>query len=120
MAIPVGCNWSKAAIGTLSSRCSAPLNLRDSNQDPDGDPDGDPEAGYCVINIATHEALYEAHMASISDGLDARGDDRPILLMAEMSASSPARKKKTNKEPRTSSCPILSNHECMYPGTPSD
>ena len=45
-------------------------------------------------------------MASISDGLGARGDDRPIVLMAEVSASSPARKENTHKN--------LSDRERMY------
>jgi len=112
-------NWSKATLDTLNSRYNAPLNLRDYTQDSDEDP----EAGYCptvVINNATRQTLYEVHMASISDGLDARGDDRPILLMADVSASSPARKKKTNKMPRTSSCPNLSNRERMYLDTLPD
>jgi len=52
-------------------------------------------------------------MASISDGLDARGDDRPIVLLAEVSASSHARKKKTHSE-------NLSNRERMYLDTLPD
>lgn len=40
--------------------------------------------------------------------------------MADMSASSLARKKMTNKKPRTSSCPNLSNRERMYLDTLPD
>ena len=53
-----------------------------------------------AIKNATRQALYEAHMAPISDGHDARGDDHPVLLMADMSASRPASKKRTNRKSR--------------------
>ena len=110
---------SKATPDTHNSRYNAPLNLRGSTQDLDEDP----EAEYClavVINNATRQALYEVHIAPIPDGFDARGGNRPILPMADMSASSPARKKKTNKKPRMSSCPDLSKHEHIYTETLPD
>jgi hypothetical protein len=104
-------NWSKATLDALNSRYNAPLDLCNNAQDSDENP----EADYCptvVINNETRQALYEVHMASISDGLGARGDDRPIVLMAEVSASSPARKKKTHKN--------LSDRERMYLDTLPD
>jgi len=99
---------------------NAPLNLGDCAQDSDDNP----EAEYCptvVISNTTRQALYENHMAAISDGLHARRDDRPIVLMADMSAPRPTRKKRTSsKKPRTSSCPNLSNRERMYLDTLPD
>ena len=104
-------NWSKATLDTLNSRYDAPLGLCNNGQDSDENP----EAGYCpavVINNDTCQALCEVHMASISDGLGARGDDRPIVLMAEVSASSLARKEKTHKN--------LSDRKRMYLDTLPD
>jgi hypothetical protein len=103
-------NWSKATLDTLNSRHNA--DLGSSSQDSDKDP----EADYCptvVINNDTRQALYEVHMASISDKLNARNDDRPIVLMAEMSVSSPARNKKKRKRD-------LSNRELKYLDTLPD
>ena len=68
-------NWSKATPGALNSRYNAPLDLCNNGQDSDENP----EADYCpavVINNETRQALYEVHMASISDDLGTRGDDR--------------------------------------------
>ena len=90
-------NWSKATLDTLNSRHNAPLDLNNSSRDSNKDP----EADYCpnvVIKNETWQTLFEVHMESISDGLNARDDDRPIALMAEVSASSPARKKKKTKK----------------------
>ena len=105
-------NWSQATLDVLNSRYNAPLHPCNNSQGNNKNP----EADYCptiVVNNDTRQALYEAHMASISDGLDARGDDRPIVLLAEVSASSHARKKKTHSE-------NLSNRERMYLDTLPD
>ena len=104
-------NWSKATLDALNSRHNTPLDLCNNGQDSDENPEVD-YFPTIVINNETRQALYEVHMASISDGLGARGDDRPIVLMAEMSSLSPARKEKTHKN--------LSDRERMYLDTLPD
>ena len=94
-------NWTTKHIDAVNARFNAslaPINFDDP------DVRNNSEADYCpivVVRNSTRQALYDAHMASISDGLQARGEDRPILLLADVSA---AKKKKGGD-------PILSKHD---------
>ena len=71
----------------MNSRYSAPLaqhNSADSAADAPPNPETE-EFQAAVVKSTMCQALYEAHMDSISDGLHERGDNRPVVLMAEVS-----------------------------------
>ena len=81
-------NWIKWTVDTMNSRYSAPLAPLDS-ADSAADAPPNPEAEYCqtpVVKNTTRQALYEAHMDSVSNDLHERGENRPVVLMAEVSS----------------------------------
>ena len=77
-------NWTKNHVDAINGRLHAQLD------DNDNDTTNNPEADYrpsVVVYNKTRFALHNAHMKHVSDALHERGDQRPILLDADITLS---------------------------------
>jgi hypothetical protein len=90
-------NWTKDHVDAINSRLHARLD------DNDNDTTKNPEADYrpsVVIYNKTRFALHNAHMKHVSDSLHELGDQRPIVLDADI-PTVPTRRVQTARATRT-------------------